>query len=113
MSEKSNHVFVCISQYQRPLAEVDEHLAAHIGWLKEQDAAGRIIATGRQVSGTGGVNIMAARDREEMQRILATDPFSVHRCSSYWIFEFELNPQPDTGRLMSQFLGDGFAAGSS
>ncbi|MBZ7924779.1 YciI family protein [Ensifer adhaerens] len=112
MPSPGDNIFVCISQYMKPLSEVDAHLPAHMEWLQEQDRAGRTIATGRQVSGTGGVNLMAARDRNEMLEILGTDPFQVHGCSSYWIFEFELNPDPAKGRLMDYFFSDAFSAGA-
>ncbi|CAH2396160.1 YciI family protein [Mesorhizobium escarrei] len=109
MPSKGDNIFVCISQYRKPIAEVDIHLPAHIEWLKEQDRNGRTIATGRQVPGTGGVNIMAAQDRQAMLDILATDPFTAHGCSSYWIFEFELNPDPHKGRLMDHFFREDFS----
>lgn len=104
MGFEDRNIFVCISQYTKPLAEVDPHLPAHIAWLKEQDRAGRTVVTGRQVPGTGGICIMAAHSRDEMLEILATDPFQVHGCASYWIFELEPNPVPDRGRLMDLFL---------
>jgi uncharacterized protein YciI len=108
MPRPGDHIFVCVSQYQKSLADVDQHLEDHIRWLKAQDRDGRTVATGRQVPGVGGVNIMAARDKDEMRAILATDPFQKHGCSAYWIFEFELNPDPDKGRLMDYFFNSDF-----
>ena len=99
------NLFACISQYLRPAAEIEPHIAAHIDWLGEQDAAGRLVASGRQVPPTGGAIILAGKSREAIQALLATDPFAVHGCASYWIFEFELNPAPIRGRLMNHFLG--------
>jgi len=81
-------------------------------WLKKQDGLGRTVATGRQASGTGGICIMAAQSRDEMLEILATDPFEIHGCASYWVFELEPNPVPDRGRLMDYFFGADFAAGN-
>ena len=98
------NLFACISQYRRPPAEIEPHIAAHIDWLGKLDAAGRLVTSGRQVPPTGGVIVLAGDSREEVQRLLATDPFAVHGCASYWIFEFELNPEPIRGRLMNQFL---------
>jgi uncharacterized protein YciI len=112
MASDNRHIFVCISQYKKPLAEVDLHLPAHIDWLKKQDSLGRTVVTGRQVPGTGGICIMAAQSRDEMLEIMATDPFQVHGCASYWIFELEPNPVPDRGRLMDYFFGAAFAAGN-
>ncbi len=110
MTTNVPNLYACISQYLRPPAEIDPHVAAHITWLGEQDAAGRLVASGRQLPPSGGAIILAGESREAVQALLATDPFVVHGCASYWIFEFELNPDPIRGRLMDYFLSEAFGA---
>jgi len=110
MSVTVPNLYACISQYLRPPAEIEPHIAAHIEWLGVQDAAGRLVASGRQLPPSGGAIILAGPSREAVQVLLATDPFAVHGCASYWIFEFELNPEPIRGRLMNYFLGEAFGA---
>lgn len=105
MPRKNDQLFVCVSQYQVPVEQVREHVAEHREWLKQQDEKGRVIATGRQASGTGGILVMAARDEQEMREIVATDPLQVHGCTAYWLFEFGLNPDPEhQGALMRHFF---------
>lgn len=113
MTAENRNIFVCVSQYKKPLTEVLVHLPQHMVWLAEQDRLGRIVATGRQASGAGGICIMAAQSRDEMLEILATDPFEIHGCAAYWTFELEPNPAPDRGRLMDYFFGSDFAASSA
>ena len=50
MTTNVPNLYACISQYLRPPAEIDPHVAAHITWLGEQDAAGRLVASGRQLT---------------------------------------------------------------
>lgn len=105
MPRPDDNIFVCVSQYQMPRDQVVKHVPEHREWLKEQDAKGRVIATGRQASGLGGILVMAARDEQEMRGIVAEDPLQVHGCTAYWIFEFQLNPDPESrGELMGYFF---------
>ena len=105
MPRRDDRLFVCVSQYQKPVEQVREYVPEHREWLKEQDEKGRVIATGRQASGTGGVLVMAARDEAEMREIVDTDPLQVNGCTAYWLFEFQLNPDPEhQGALMRHFF---------
>jgi uncharacterized protein YciI len=47
----------------------------HIAWLNEHYDAGRFVVSGRQVPRTGGVIVARGDDREEIERIAASDPF--------------------------------------
>ena len=105
-------LFACISQYLKPSEAIEPHIADHIAWLGEQDAAGRLVASGRQCPPSGGVIVLAGRDKTEIRALLAGDPFAISGCAAYWIFEFELNPEPIRGRLMTHFLGEDFRGGA-
>lgn len=112
MSKPLPNLFVCVSQYVKPPAEIEPHIAAHIEWLGLQDAAGRLVSSGRQVPPGGGVIILAGADKAEVRALLDTDPFAVNACASYWLFEYELNPEPIRGRLMDYFVGEAFQSGA-
>ena len=68
-------MFVIILTYIKPLSEVDALMRRHMRWLDEHYAAGRFLVSGRQVPRTGGVILARGDDREEIERIAATDPF--------------------------------------
>ena len=68
-------MFVLLLTYVRPLDEVDALMRDHMAWVKEHYAAGRFVVSGRQVPRTGGVIVARGDDREEIERIVASDPF--------------------------------------
>ena len=55
------------------VADVTPHRAAHIAWLRQALAAGRLVTAGRQPE-TGGV-LIANGPREEVEAWAATDPY--------------------------------------
>jgi uncharacterized protein YciI len=68
-------MFVLLLTYTRPLDEVDALMRKHVAWLNEHYDAGRFVVSGRQVPRTGGVILARGDDREEIERIAASDPF--------------------------------------
>jgi len=68
-------VFVLLLTYVKPLAEVDALMREHVAWLDEQYDAGRFLVSGRQIPRRGGVILARGDDREEIERLAATDPF--------------------------------------
>src|SRR5690349_12397920 len=81
-------MFVVSLNYVKALTEVDQHLEAHVAWLKAQYAAGRFIASGRKVPRTGGVILARAASRAELESWLAADPFAQAGVASYDLIEF-------------------------
>ena len=69
--------WLLLSNYVRPLEEVDAHRADHIAHLERQRAAGRFVAWGRLVPPTGGFILARGMDRATVDSVLAQDPFSV------------------------------------
>jgi uncharacterized protein YciI len=68
-------VFVLLLTYIRPLGEVDALMREHVAWLEEQYAAGRFLVSGRRIPRTGGVILARGDDREEIEALVAEDPF--------------------------------------
>ncbi|MBU0962134.1 MAG: YciI family protein [Proteobacteria bacterium] len=81
-------MFVVSLTYERPLEEVDNHLDAHVAWLQEEYGKGSFIASGRKVPRTGGVILSGVKTRDELQLILAKDPFQQAGIAQYDITEF-------------------------
>ena len=81
-------MFIIALTYIKPLEEVDALLEEHVAYLKEQYALGNFLASGRKVPRTGGVILARGTSREEIETIIAFDPFHVHEVAEYEITEF-------------------------
>jgi len=81
-------MFVVSLTYIRDLAEVDKHLDAHIDYLKQEYAKGSFIASGRKIPRTGGVILSCLKSKDELELILANDPFHKAGIAEYEVTEF-------------------------
>lgn len=63
--------------YLQPLDVIDQARPAHVAWLNDEVAAGRILLSGRQESQTGGVLVTGDISIEEAQDIMDRDPYRV------------------------------------
>ena len=81
-------MFVISVIYTSPLEEVDRHLEAHVTYLQQQYGKGNFMASGRKVPRTGGVILSRLNSRDELDAILAKDPFSIAGIAEYEITEF-------------------------
>ncbi|MCV7064504.1 GTP cyclohydrolase [Mycolicibacterium farcinogenes] len=68
---------VLTTTYLKPLDVVDQTRPAHIAWLEEEVAAGRIVLAGRLESATGAVLITGDLTEEEVEDVIARDPYTV------------------------------------
>jgi uncharacterized protein YciI len=69
--------------YLKPLDVVDQTRPAHVAWLNDEVAAGRILLAGRQESQTGGVLITGDISVEDAQALTEADPYSQAGLVSY------------------------------
>lgn len=81
-------MFIAILTYKKPLSEVDRFLQAHRNYLAEHYAAGDFIASGPQLPRVGGVIMIKAESRTEVDSIIAKDPFNINSIADYQIVEF-------------------------
>jgi uncharacterized protein YciI len=81
------NLFVLDLTYRADLAEIDRLMDAHRAFLRGNYEAGVFLASGRKEPRTGGV-ILAAGDRATIEKIVESDPFSVHGVAAYTITEF-------------------------
>ncbi len=97
-------MFVLISNYLKPVEEVDAFYSAHAQWLAEHYASSRFLGSGRRVPPIGGLILAQGESREEMEAILAEDPFSKEGLARYEVFEFTPNPAPRCSLELEAFL---------
>jgi len=95
-------MFIAILTYKKPLSEVDKHLQAHREYLAENYAAGRFIASGPQTPRVGGVIVMKAANREDVDVLIAQDPFHINDIAGYQIVE--LTPTMFANDSLKSFL---------
>jgi len=69
--------------YTKPLDEVDVARPAHLEWLDQEIAAGRLLLAGRQESQTGGILITADISTEDAEVLMAQDPYTHAGVVSY------------------------------
>lgn len=81
-------MFVVSLTYKKPIAEVELHLAAHIGYLEECYAKGIFIASGRKVPRSGGIILAKAETRAALDAILQQDPFYFEEVADFEVTEF-------------------------
>jgi uncharacterized protein YciI len=81
-------VFILQLSYIVPLDEVDRVRDEHMAWVAEQYAAGRFLVSGAKVPRTGGVILARAMPREELDAIVASDPFTREGVATYDVTEF-------------------------
>lgn len=81
-------MFIAISNYLRPLSEVDVHRPEHQAFLKQLLADGKLLTSGRQNPPTGGIIISTIQSRAEFEQLLANDPFAKAGIAKYTIIEF-------------------------
>lgn len=81
-------MFIVSLSYIQPIEEVERHLQAHIDWLTLHYEKKSFIASGRKVPRTGGIILSNLDSKEELEQILAQDPFSTNRVAEFEIIEF-------------------------
>ncbi|MFN8122039.1 MAG: YciI family protein [Thermoleophilia bacterium] len=81
-------MFLLLARYTKPAEEVDKNLEAHKAWIGEQTAAGRFVATAREVPLIGGLIIATNTTADELRDIIARDPFVTSGCAEYDIREY-------------------------
>jgi uncharacterized protein YciI len=67
-------IHVLKSTYTQPSDVVEKTRPAHLEYLNEEIAAGRLLLAGRQEDGSGGVLVTGDISIEDAQGLVARDP---------------------------------------
>jgi len=81
-------MFIISLTYIVPLEKIDEHMKEHVIFLKKYYKKNVFIASGRKVPRTGGIILAIATSKEEIEDIIAEDPFITHKLAEFTVTEF-------------------------
>ncbi len=88
-------MFVIELVYKAELAEIDAHMAAHVKFLKKYYAAGNFLVSGRKIPRDGGIILAVGKSRQQIEAIVAEDPFYKHRLADFRVIEFRASQRAD------------------
>ena len=88
-------MFVIELVYKADLREIDAHMRAHVAFLKKHYAAGNFLVSGRKIPRDGGIILAVGKDRADIERIIAEDPFHEHDLAEFRIIEFRASQRAD------------------
>ena len=88
-------MFVIELIYKADLAVIDAHMAAHVKFLKNYYAAGNFLVSGRKIPRDGGIILAVARNRRQIEAIVAEDPFCERGLADFRIVEFRASQRAD------------------
>lgn len=81
-------MYVLTLTYIVPLEDVDRVRDAHMAWIGEQYEVGRFLASGAKVPRDGGVILARQMDRDQLDEVIASDPFTREGVAAYEVVEF-------------------------
>ncbi|AGH81194.1 GTP cyclohydrolase II [Psychromonas sp. CNPT3] len=81
-------MFIVSLTYKTELSEVDKHIEDHIIYLRKYYTLGKFITSGRKVPRIGGIILVNASNKAEVDAIIKEDPFNIANVASYEVTEF-------------------------
>lgn len=81
-------MFVIELTYKAALAEIDEHMKAHVAFLNRHYASGRFVVSGRKIPREGGIIIATGASKAEIEALVREDPFVARGLADFRVVEF-------------------------
>lgn len=81
-------MFIVSLTYQKPLTELDKYVTEHRAFLDTQYTRGIFVVSGPKVPRVGGFIVARNISREDLERVLAQDPFYIRGLARYEVTEF-------------------------
>jgi len=81
-------MFIIELTYKAPLTQIDANMADHVAFLNTYYASGHFLVSGRQIPRTGGIIIVVANSRDEVDAIAREDPFVERGLADFRVIEF-------------------------
>ncbi|MEQ1587972.1 MAG: YciI family protein [Cyclobacteriaceae bacterium] len=94
-------MFIVNLTYVVPLEQIDAAMAEHMKFLNKHYKTNTFVASGRKVPRTGGIILVLAQSKAEVEAIMAEDPFCIHNLAEFTITEFLTSQaHPDLKKLL-------------
>jgi uncharacterized protein YciI len=95
-------MFIINLNYIVPLEQLDAHMTDHVKFLRKYYKQNVFVASGRKVPRTGGIILALAKSKDDVEKIIAEDPFYVHKLAEFTITEFLTSQyHPDLKNLIT------------
>jgi uncharacterized protein YciI len=95
-------MFVIDLNYIVPLEQLDAHMTDHVKFLRKYYKQNVFVASGRKVPRTGGIILALAKSKDDVEKIIAEDPFYIHKLAEFTITEFLTSQyHPDLKNLIT------------
>ncbi len=88
-------MFMIELTYKAPLKQIDAQMPAHMAFLKKYYAAGTFLISGRQIPRVGGIILAVGESVEQIEAIMAEDPFCRHGLADVRVVEFRASQRAD------------------
>lgn len=80
-------MFIISLTYKSSIEDVEKYLPDHIAFLDKYYMLEKFIFSGRKIPRTGGIILAHNISKDEVERIIKEDPFSIHNMANYDITE--------------------------
>ncbi len=81
-------MFVIELSYKADLSEIDAAMKSHVAFLNKHYEAGNFLISGRKIPRDGGVILAMGMSKEEVETIMAEDPFCSRGLAEFRVIEF-------------------------
>ena len=88
-------MFVIELIYKVDLPRIDAQMAAHVAFLKKHYTAGNFLVSGRKIPRDGGIILAVGKSRQQIEAIVAADPFIEHDLADFRISDFRASQRAD------------------
>ena len=88
-------MFVIELQYKAELKQIDEHMAAHVKFLKKYYDAGNFLVSGRKIPRDGGIILAVGKSRADIELMVREDPFHKLGLAEFRVIEFRASQVAD------------------
>ena len=85
------HMFVIELTYKVSLDQIDAHMREHVKFLKQYYASGNFVVSGRKIPRDGGIILAVGDTREQIEAIVAEDPFHRFGLADFRIIQFRVS----------------------
>jgi uncharacterized protein YciI len=94
-------MFIVNLNYIAPLEQIDAHMGEHMKFIRKYYKLNKFVASGRKVPRTGGIILVLAKSKDEVEAIMNEDVFCKNKLAEISIIEFQTSQShPDLKNLL-------------